>query len=273
MKTNYSNIESEAIDKSKDRSEIWDRMYRSQNIMIPIEIGHQNQIIGFYPVTNQELPEGGQNNLNEITGTPFKAELAGLTVIASPVLPDVKRSYIKALVSISDSIDRCDQSAHSQITEMWAQRLAERIGLLSDEIEKIGLAGKLHDIGKAVVSKDLLTKPGPLTDAEWVIMKKHPGYSAALMEPSVILNPIRLLVRWHHERFDGKGYPDGLSGSDIPVGARILAIVDAYASMVSGRVYSKSRSPLEALTELERCSGSQFDPELVHYMKDIAWFG
>ncbi len=269
MKTYNIDTDLKPVGTLGNNSGIWDRLSRTHNIMIPIDIGTRNQTIGFYPVTNQDLPEGGQNNLNEITGTPFKAELAGLTVIASPVQPDIKKSYIKALVSISDSIDRIDQSKHSQETEMWAQRLAERIGLPANDIENIGLAGKLHDIGKAVLSKELLQKDGPLSHEEWVIIKKHPGYSAALMEPSARLNPVRLIVRSHHECYDGKGYPDGLAGEDIPVGARILSIVDAFASMVSGRVYRKAMQVNTALEELTVCSGTQFDPELVYYMKEI----
>lgn len=271
MKFIRTNSEVEILGSQHEIRGNWDHNNRSQNIMIPIEIGQTNRVIGFYPVTNQELPEGGQLHLNEITGTPFKAELAALSIIASPVLPDVKKSYIKALVSIADSIDRCEESQHSSLTEVWASRLAERIGLTSDEVQKIGLAAKLHDIGKAVVTKELLIKSGPLSTAEWVLMKKHPGYSAALLEPSMVLDPIRHLVRWHHERMDGRGYPDGLSGEQIPLGARIVAIADAFVSMISGRIYRDQIPSVEAMNELERCAGSQFDADLVVYMKEIIW--
>lgn len=242
---------------------------RSQNIMIPIELDQATREVGFYPINNQELPEGGQKNLNEITGTPFQVELAGITVIASPVVPDFKKSYLKALISLADSVDQCDQSTHSKATADWSRRLAEKAGLSTEEGEQITLAGRLHDIGKAVLRKELLTKPDPLNDEEWQQMRKHPEYSAALMEQTAMLNPIREMVHGHHEHFDGSGYPDGLSGKQIPFGARILAIADAFSSMTGGRVY---RAPVpfhSALDELVRYSGKQFDPDLVPLMVEI----
>jgi HD-GYP domain-containing protein (c-di-GMP phosphodiesterase class II) len=269
MDNKKANDEVDALDQRGGNRGFWDRFYRSQNIMIPIELDQQHQSIGFYPVNNQDLPEGGQNNLNEITGTPFKAELAGMTVIASPVMPEVKKSYIRALTSLADSIDHCDHSTHSDSTRYWAHRLASAIHLPAEEVEMIGLAGKLHDIGKAVVSKELLIKPGPLTEKEWKTMRMHPSYSAALMEPSLVLNPVRILVRWHHEWYDGSGYPDGLVGKDIPFGSRILAIADAFSSMTVGRVYRTPISYQEALEELEAHQGTQFDPDLVAFMRGV----
>ena len=270
MKINHAYTKPGTMNERGDDNGLWNRLDRSQNIMIPIELDRQDKLIGFYPVTNRDLPEGGQNNLNEITGTPFKADLAGMTVIASPVKPDIKESYIKALISLADSIDQCDHSRHSQVSEFWARKLAEQVGLPEIEVEQISLAAKLHDIGKAVMSKEMLTKTGLLNESEWIMMKKHPGYSAALMEPSSKLNPIRSLVRWHHERIDGNGYPDGLDGSNIPLGARILSIADAFSTMTNGRVYRKPIPCDEALAELTRCSGSQFDQELVKLMLIVA---
>ena len=149
---------------------------------------------------------------------------------------------------------------------LWAQRLARQIGLREEEVQDLCLAGKIHDVGKAVVSRDLLVKPGPLTANEWLIIKRHPGYGAVLMEPSKSLRKIQPMVRWHHERFDGSGYPDGLAGRDIPLGARILAVVDAFSTMIGGRTYRDPISSESALEELIRCRGSQFDPELIDYM-------
>jgi len=248
---------------------IWDRFYRSQNIMIPIELDQTNQIYGFFALNTRELPEGGQKNLNEITGTPFKVELAGLTVYVGPVLPMMQERYIKALVTLADSIDRCDHTQHSRITAKWAQRMAERLGLPLAEGQQLELAGRLHDIGKAVVSRDMLTKTGPLSEPEWAIMRRHPAYGAALMEPSQTLAPIRPFVRWHHERFDGSGYPDGIAGQEIPLGARILCVADAFSTLTSGRSY---RSPVEvqlALNELIFCRETQFDPELIDLLVEV----
>ncbi|HEX7557519.1 MAG TPA: HD domain-containing phosphohydrolase [Leptolinea sp.] len=235
-------------------------------IMIPMELDRKKQVFGFFALENDELPEGSQKNLNEITGTPFKAELAGLTIYVGPVVQTLQENYNKALFMLADSIDRCDHSAHSKNTALWAKRIAESMRLPEDEIYEITLAGRLHDIGKAVVPRDLLTKPGPLCDHEWEIIKRHADYSAALMEPSQNLKNIIPLVRAHHEHFNGKGYSQHLAGQDIPLGARILGVADAFSTMTSGRAY-RAPIPFEtAQTELVRCSGTQFDPDVVKAM-------
>ncbi|MHC1784324.1 MAG: HD-GYP domain-containing protein [Anaerolineaceae bacterium] len=266
MKNQPSNSEVDTSILGGSEGELRDRFSRSLSIMIPIELDKRRQSIGYFALENLELPASGQKNINEITGQPFKAELAGLTVYIGPIQPELQENYVKALVMLAESIDRCDQSGHSGATSLWATRLAERMNLPADEVQQVKLAGKLHDIGKSVVPRDLLTKPGPLTSEEWSIMKRHPAYGATLMEPSASLAAIRPLVRWHHEHFDGRGYPDGLVGLDIPVGARILAAADAFSTMTSGRPYRASIPMLTALQELVRCRHSQFDPEIVDHM-------
>jgi len=236
------------------------------NILIPINMDKKNQVLGYFALEDRNLPASGQQYLNEITGTAFKAGLAGLTVYFGPIQPPLQENYTRSLIMLAESIDRCDQSGHSQSTYLWAKRLAEHLQLSEAEIERIGLAGKLHDIGKSVVSREILTKPAPLSILEWEIIKQHPGYSAALMEPSPSLKPLQPLVRWHHEQFQGGGYPDGISGLDIPLGARILAIADAFSTMTTGRAYRSPISPDIALNELIRCKGTQFDPKLVEVM-------
>jgi HD-GYP domain-containing protein (c-di-GMP phosphodiesterase class II) len=240
--------------------------FQAPNILIPIAPGKKNNVFGFFALETSELPECGQKNLNEITGTPFKTGLAGLTVYSAPFHPSQEENYTRALIMLANSIDRCDQSGHSHLTSLWAQRLSRRLGLLESEVQEICLAGKLHDIGKAVVSRELLTKPGPLTAGEWEIIRRHPAYSAVLMEPSKNLEKLRPMVRSHHEHYDGTGYPDCKKGQDIPLGGRILAVVDAYSTMISGRAYRDPISSDAALAELIRCIGTQFDPELVDHM-------
>jgi HD-GYP domain-containing protein (c-di-GMP phosphodiesterase class II) len=249
-------------------TDFWDRFFRPQNIMIPIAV-EDNKFLGFLTLDNQELPAGGQQHLFDILGTPYKAELPGMTLLVGPVQPAMQHNYINALVRLADSIDKCDESAHSQHTASWAETLSRHIGLSSEEVEQIRLAGKLHDIGKAVVSRVLLTKNTALTEVDWTIMRRHPAYGAALLEPSHILETIRPMIRWHHERFNGGGYPDGLVGENIPLGARILAIVDAFSSMTIRRVYRAPMRLDKALEELVMNRGTQFDPDLVDHMIDI----
>jgi len=251
-------------EKGGKRGEEMDQpCFQSSNILIPIDLDKKNQAFGFFALENHDLPECGQKNLNEITGTPFKAGLAGLTVYFAPILPPLQENYTRALIALADSIDRCDQSGHSQSTSFWAQCMAEQMGMPENEVGQIGLAGRLHDIGKSVVSREILTKPAPLSTVEWDIIKRHPGYGSTLMEPSPSLESLRPLVRWHHEHFNGDGYPDGLSGQEIPLGARILAVADAFSTMTTGRAYRAPMAPDIALAELFRCRETQFDPELV----------
>ncbi|NMB59469.1 MAG: HD-GYP domain-containing protein [Chloroflexi bacterium] len=237
--------------------------------MIPMELDRKNRVFGFFALDTEDLPEGSQKNLNEITGTPFKPELAGLTVIAGPVVQTLQENYSKALFMLADSIDRCDNSAHSQNTALWAKRIAETMRLEENEVMEISLASRLHDIGKSIIPRELLTKPGPLSAEEWQIIKRHSEYGAALMQPSQGLSAIIPLVFAHHERFDGTGYPNGLAGSNIPLGARILGVADAFSTMITGRAYRAPITLDQAKQELIQNSGTQFDPDIVKTMINL----
>ena len=127
----------------------------------------------------------------------------------------------------------------------------------------------LHDIGKVGIPERLLTKQGPLNDSEWTVMRKHPVLGAHIVTPIRVLGDAVDVVRFHHERFDGNGYPHGLSGEDIPLSARIFSVVDAYDAMTSDRPYRAARGPSVALEELVACAGTQFDPEVVRAFVDL----
>ena len=131
------------------------------------------------------------------------------------------------------------------------------------EIEEIRLGGVLHDIGKVAIPENILNKSGPLNPEEWETMKAHVRFGAKILDPLTPLARIREMVLHHHEFFDGSGYPDALSGEGIPLGARIIAVADAYDTITSDRTYKKGRSSPEALAELERCANAQFDAAIV----------
>jgi len=242
---------------------------RNNNILIPAELDEKKQVTGFFVLNIQNIPEEGQKNLIDITGMPSRPGGKSYPVYHGPILPALQESYTKALIMLARSIDRCDASAHSQHTSIWAERVAASAGLDEMEVKQIKLAGLLHDIGKAVVSQEILTKPGPLSNQEWEIIKKHPGYGEKLMEPSPGLEAIRPIVRGHHEHYNGQGYPDGLVGEQIPLGARILSIADAYSTMTSKRSYRSPISLHAAINEFIRCSGTQFDPYLAGIMVNL----
>ncbi len=238
----------------------------AMNIMIPVEAGRKEYSHEFFLLYQSDIPLDSQQNMNDITGTPFKPEMTALKVHKTPVNPDLDQKYIRTLLRLADAVDRCDMRAHSITSSLWVKKLALAAGLTSQELENLKLAGRLHDIGKGIIPRETLVKPGPLSHDEWVSIKRHPEYSAMLMQPSALLADIQPLVRHHHEHYDGSGYPDGLYGDGIPLGARILAIVDAFATMIGGRAYRKPITKEDALKELVRCRGTQFDPQLVDYM-------
>jgi putative nucleotidyltransferase with HDIG domain len=152
--------------------------------------------------------------------------------------------------------------AHALRVATLASDVAERVGLLQHEIETVVEGALLHDLGKARVPKEILDKDRALTDNEYATVKKHPGWGAALVEGFVPPNAL-LAIRHHHERWDGTGYPAGLVAQDIPIEARIVGIADAFVAMCEERPYRAAKSTREAVAELHRSAGTQFDPHLV----------
>lgn len=152
---------------------------------------------------------------------------------------------------------------HSERVSAYAVSIGEALGLSPKEICTLQYAGLLHDIGKVEIPKSILNKTGRLTDEEFALIRMHSIYSENILEPLNELDQLLLYVRQHHERFDGKGYPDGLSGKKISLGARILCVADSFDAMLSERPYSPRKTMEQAINELKRCSGSQFDPKIV----------
>ena len=162
-------------------------------------------------------------------------------------------------------------AAKSEETEEHAERLqhycgqiGKILGISNKELDEMSLFAMLHDIGKVGINDAILQKPGALTEAEWLEMKKHPEIGFRIAQNNVDLAPISEYILSHHERWDGRGYPRGLCGEEIPVLSRILAIVDAFDAMTNERIYSKPRSPETAAEEILRCAGTQFDPIIAH---------
>jgi diguanylate cyclase (GGDEF)-like protein len=152
---------------------------------------------------------------------------------------------------------------HSEGVTLLARRVAARLGLPPDEQEDVARAADLHDIGKMAIPDAILNKPGPLDDEEWAFMRRHTVIGEEILAVAPALAHVGLLVRASHERWDGTGYPDGTAGEDIPLGARIVAVCDAFSAMVQDRPYEDGRPPGEALEELRRSAGRHFDPRVV----------
>jgi HD-GYP domain-containing protein (c-di-GMP phosphodiesterase class II) len=143
-----------------------------------------------------------------------------------------------------------------------AVRIAARIGLSREELELTRLAGSLHDLGKLALPETVLRKPAPLTEPELTVLREHASLGSRMLQ-SLGIGSVAQWVLHHHERWDGKGYPDGLAGTDIPLGARILFVADAFDAMTSDGLYGKACSVDDALTEVVLCAGTQFDPAVV----------
>jgi putative nucleotidyltransferase with HDIG domain len=178
-------------------------------------------------------------------------------------LPPAVLDTVTSLALAIDAKDHYTQG-HSLKVAAYAVLLCEAMGMGDIETEEVRLGALLHDIGKVGIPENILNKNGPLNPEEWDTMKQHVTFGAKILEPLRAISRIRKIVGHHHEYFDGSGYPDGVKGSEIPLGSRIVSIADAYDTITSDRTYKKGRAPEEAMAELERCAGSQFDAELVH---------
>ncbi len=182
-----------------------------------------------------------------------------------PLFQELKQEFYDVLFWLSTVMRARDAQLfrHSLRVQSLAISLASVLNLPEEEILRIGLAAFFHDIGKLGVANTILHKASSLTRQEFELIKGHPEYGAKLLSRFEILRNVVPLVYHHHERWDGMGYPDGLSGEAIPLGARILAIADAFEAMTSQRSYQHRRTPIQAIEELCRGAGTQFDAQLV----------
>ena len=181
------------------------------------------------------------------------------------IIENLESAYMSTMYALSAAIDVKDHYTfgHSKNVSRYGSALAQQVGLSDEEVRNVHYAGLLHDIGKIGVPESVLTKSSALTDDEFFVMRRHVDLSVAIVKHISSFLPIVPIVHCHHERFDGTGYPRSLRGDHIPLEGRILAVVDAYDAMTTDRPYRKGLPAEKALEELRRCSGKQFDPELV----------
>jgi len=185
--------------------------------------------------------------------------------ISSPEEEFFKREYLNTIQALGELIELKNPYTHrhSQKVTKYAIGIAEELGLSREEIEQVKQSGLIHDIGKVGIADAILNKPGRLTQEEFIEIKKHPLLAMKVLKHLRLLQPEMTIVVHHHERWDGKGYPDGLMGSKIPRVSRILAVADSLDAMLSNRPYRNAQTIEYAISELHRGSGTQFDPEIV----------
>lgn len=184
-----------------------------------------------------------------------------------PTAEDViTKNYLSSLKMLNRILEARDPYTrqHSERVSEYSVKIAQELGLSEDEQEVMRQTALLHDIGKVGVPEAILNKKEQLNPQEWAEVRKHAQIGEEFLEPLKVLHIEQSMVRHHHERYDGKGYPDRLKGEEIPLYSRILAVADSFEAMTASRPYRAAISPVEAISELERCSGTQFDPKVVN---------
>ena len=186
-------------------------------------------------------------------------------------LRNIQGTYQTTLLALVRALDAREHetSDHSQRVVKYTEAIAERLSLRGPELEEIGRGALLHDIGKIGVPDAVLLKPAKLTTEEWKEMRRHPDIGYDMIRSIEFLNTPAAIVLSHQERFDGRGYPRGLRGEEIHIGARIFAVADTLDAMTSDRPYRKGTTFENAVDEIQRCAGSQFDPQVVRAFMDI----
>jgi putative nucleotidyltransferase with HDIG domain len=183
----------------------------------------------------------------------------------------LKERSTAAMESLSATVDARDAytAGHSRRVQQLALAIGRELGLSQAELDLLGHAALFHDIGKLAVPDAILLKPAVLTEDEWTLMQRHSDEGARIIDRLGFLNDAVPAIRHHHERFDGTGYPDGLKGEEIPLGARIIHVADALDSMLTTRIYRAARPALEAMEELKRAAGTQFCPRCVNALERV----
>jgi diguanylate cyclase (GGDEF)-like protein/putative nucleotidyltransferase with HDIG domain len=194
----------------------------------------------------------------------YRPELRELDAFSQLAAGPDRDARLRAAASLAHAVDARDAytGSHSHVVAELAARIAGVLGLEFEEIELVRLAGSLHDLGKLAIPEEILRKPGPLSEAERLVLERHPQIGYRMLE-SLGVEPVSIWVLHHHERWDGSGYPHGIGREHIPLGSRILLVADAYDAMTTDRVYRGKTTHEGAIAELERCAGTQFDPSIV----------
>ena len=229
--------------------------------LVAIPLRMKARLLGWITVasfTKTKRFNEGQRKLLAIVGSRAAAAIEN-----ARLYEDLRATFQQTIQGLARAIDKMDRytAGHSERVATYAMYLAMRLGLPPDVVEIVRQSALMHDIGKIGCVMNL-NKPGKLTQDEYEIFKRHPGFGKEILDPIKFLHPLIPGVFLHHERWDGRGYPLGLKGNDVPLIARIIAVADTYDAMTSDRAYRRALPHDVAVGEIERCTGTQFDPEV-----------
>ena len=230
-------------------------------VCVPLAV--RSAIIGFFCIgrtSGEQLFTASEVELVSVL-----SDHAAAAIDNSRLYEKLERSYLSTIVTLSGVVEAKDlyTDKHMKDIAEYSVEIAKKLGLSEKEIENIRKAALLHDLGKVSVPDSILMKEGKLTADEMEIIKKHPSTGAKMIEPVEPLKHAREIIKHHQECYDGSGYPDGLKGEDIPLGARIVAVADAFGAMTTTRPYRKALSVEQAMSELKKYAGIQFAPDIV----------
>ena len=236
--------------------------YQSDSLLCaPLTI--KGDVMGILNVTNRD--GGGSFDERDLFLLTILGNHAAIAIENARLYGAIRENYfntIKALVNAVEAKDNWTKD-HSENVTNYSLKMADYLGLSEKQKDIIRYAGVLHDIGKIVISNSITDKPGKLNDEEWEKMREHPLIGQRILDPIDFLEPVKICIQTHHERCDGSGYPFGLLAHEIPLETRIISVADAYDAMTHSRPYREALTVMDAVDELKRSSGSQFDPKVV----------
>lgn len=256
-------VRSDAIEASESERKLFFLDLAQYLCLVPIRTGDRD--VGLF-VLGEARSEDRQPFTVEKTALATSiADQAASALQRCELFADLEEAYLETVLALANAIEAKDTYTkdHTYNVSQMALVLGRELGLTKEELEDLQYGSILHDVGKIGIPDSILNKAGTLRAQEWARMKEHAALGARILKPVARLSGAADIVQHHHERFDGKGYPDGVQGEEIHIGARILAVVDAYSAITDRRLYRKARSHEEALLELKRGAGYQFDPVVV----------
>lgn len=251
------------LEKDDPRFKKFKNGLTKDNSLLAVPLMYRDNAIGVLNLSSRDPNKKfGEEDISFVLTI---ASHAAIAIENANLYEGMQHNYFEIIKSLALTLEAKDHYSHghSERVTYYAKEIAKEMRLSEEDVKCIESSGILHDIGKIGISEQILYKKNPLTEMEWKIIEKHPSMAESIMEPLHFLAKERSIIRQHHERYDGKGYPDGLQGEEISIHARILAVADAFDSMTTDRPYRKALGIDVAIERLKEAAGSQFDKNVV----------